>query len=399
MGRKRVYFCLGLWVLVVLSVACQPSVAYIEVTRVVEVLVEVTPNETTTPMIVTRVISEEVTRTVVEENIIEVTKPAVGSVGRPIQLLFPPVVNTTIIATRGQVLLDALEEATGYRYEIGVLDNESQIINLMCAAPSDTIGFLSAPGYMWANEQCGVQTGSVALRSDSLDWQMGMIVTRQDSSLTTLEELADKRWGIPDDMSLPNYLYFKAQFVAADIEVEELFLPGDSSAMLAVFNGEVDFATGTYIPPIMPYEERLWQYGEDRPEVWRLLGIPPSRSPIGYVLVLAEPEFGGYRVRDARAGIFDAEPEIFNETRILGVSEPIPNDTIAFGAAFPLELSRQVMRTLTDFTADADVCSLSLCSNDFYGWTGLTVASDEQYESLRFVVDTLDLTDTEMLGR
>jgi len=131
----------------------------------------------------------------------------------------------------------------------------------------------------------------------------------------------------------------------------------------------------------MPEGEDPWQYGVDQNEIWRYLGLTPERSPIGYVLVIAEPEFGGYRIRDARSGVFDIQPEIFNATRIIALTPQIPNETLAFGRDFPLGLARQVMSTLQTFTA-SEACAESLCSSDFYNWRGLEPADEAFYRPL-----------------
>jgi len=166
-------------------------------------------------------------------------------------------------------------------------------------------------------------------------------------------------------------------------------IPSDSSAMLAVFNGEVDFATATFLPPMLPYDERPWQPGKDDPELWRSVGFAPRRSPLGYILVNGDPEFGGYRIRDARSRVFDIAPEIFAETQILTITAPIPNQTIAFGADFPLGTARQVLGTLLDF-AQSETCAISLCASDFYNWTGLELAEDADYEAVRFMLSELE---------
>ena len=116
----------------------------------------------------------------------------------------------------------------------------------------------------------------------------------------------------------------------------------------------VDFTTAVFVPPVMPLD-RQWVFGETEPEEWRVLGISPTRSPIGYVLVAGEPEFGGYRLRDARARLFDTTPDIFDVTRILALSEPIPNETVVFGADFPLLLARQTLATMAEFAASEAV--------------------------------------------
>ncbi len=398
--RKMVFLAL---MMTVFLVACQPQVLYVEVTPAVELSsqpVQARPTTAVTPeqqvIEVTRLVPQEVTRVVTEAVVVEVTKSPLGSAARPIQILFPPNYSSAIITGRGQVLADALAADTGLEFVVGVVDSEQALIDLMCGAPVDTVGFLSALGYVLAHEECGVQLANTAVSADGRTWQTGMIVTRRDSGILTVEDLADKSWAVPDENSLPNFLYFQAMLRNAGITPGEIVpVQGDNSAMLAVFNREVDFATATYIPPIMPFEERDWVYGEDSPEVWRLLGIPPTRSPIGYVLVLAEPEFGGYRLRDARAGIFDIEPEIYNTTRIVTLSAQIPNEAVVLGAEFPLGLARQVTALLAEF-GDSAACAESLCAGDFYAWAGLQPTDDMVYEPLRFVVETLDLTEEEI---
>ena len=398
--RMKLQHCYLFVIIWLLLAACQPELVLVEVTREVfrdGVATALPPAVVTESVEVTRVVMTEVTRVVEQavtnEVVVEVTPALLGTADRPIQLLFAPVVATAVISTRSAGLIEALETATGQQFELGILDNEQAVIDLMCAAPVETIGFLTAVGYILAHEQCGVQVAAVAQDDIELTWQMGMIVVRDDSGIESLADLADKRGAVPDLNSVPNALYVQAMLQAAGVESAELSeIPSDSSTMLAVLNGDVDFATATFLPPLLPYEEREWRYGVDDPELWREVGAFPRRSPLGYVLVLGEPRLGGYRVRDARSRVFDIEPAIFNETRILTVTAPIPNETIAFGADFPLGTARQVVTTLGEFAAD-EACATSLCSTDFYNWTGILRAEDSAYEPLRFLLEELALTE------
>lgn len=374
----------------VFLVACEPDMV-VEQTLVPETAVspEQPPVVETVEIVRELPVTVEVTREVVVEYVVEVTPMPLGSPSRPVQLLFPPMQETAVIKNRSAALVNALQEATGLSFEVGIVDSQQRLIELMCAAPQDTIGFMSAAAFVVAHEQCNAQTAVVSVGTDGLSWQTGMIVTRRNTGLTQLADLDGKIWGIPDTTSVPNYHYIKAMFAEAGIEpAEEIIYPGDNSALLALHNGEVDFVTATYIPPIMPNGEE-WVYGEDAPDVWRRLGIPPTRSPIGYVLVLAEPEFGGYRLRDARSGIFDTTPEIYNETFVVVLSAQIPRDTVALGADFPTALGRQITAVLTEF-GQSDTCQASLCASDFYGWAGVEPVTDSQYDPLRQMMTLLD---------
>jgi phosphonate transport system substrate-binding protein len=320
---------------------------------------------------------------------VEPTPPPLGASERPIQLLFPPVANSAVIAQRGAALAEALQAATGYEFAVGIADSEEVLVDLLCSAPEDVLGFASAAAYTIASEECDAQAGLVAVQEDGFTWQTGMIVIRPGGA-ATLADLAGKRWAVADTRSLSNYLYFRAQMAEAGIEPGEIVAaPEETSALLALVNEQVDFTTASFVPPIMP-QSRTWVYGETDPEEWRLLGIAPSRSPIGYVIVAGEPEFGGYRLRDARARLFDTTPEIFNQTRILALSEPIPNETVVLGADFPPDLAGEILTAMTTFAASG-ACQTSLCSADFFGWAGLEPADDADYDPIRAIKDTLEL--------
>jgi phosphonate transport system substrate-binding protein len=378
--------------LVLLLAACQPQTVVVETTFVVEVTA--VPPTTPTPIVIEtiRELPIEVTRIVVEEVVRPVTPAPLGSEQRPVQLLFAPVAQTAVLQERAQVLASRLTEVSGRQVVVGILDSEAAVIEMLCAAPADTIAVLSAGAYVLAHEQCGAQETAVGVDPNGQTAQYGMIVVRQDSGIETLTDLADKTWAVPATDSLSSTRYFAAQLAAQGITPGAVTVfPGDSSALLAVLNGEVDFATANYIPPIMPFEEREWVYGSDDPELWRDTGILPGRSGIGFIIVNGGPEFGGYRVRDARSGIYDSNRTVFMDTKILSLSEPIPNETIVFGSELPVSLARQATAVLAEVGA-SEQCAASLCAADVFNWAGMELTTDAAYDPVRFVVQTLNLT-------
>ena len=77
--------------------------------------------------------------------------------------------------------------------------------------------------------------------------------------------------------------------------------------------------------------------------------------------------------------------------RILALTDPIPNDTLSFGPDFPPELRAAIEKALVAFSK-SDAWFQSIGSEDFYSWSGLEVAHDEEYDIVRQLVDFLGIT-------
>jgi ABC-type phosphate/phosphonate transport system substrate-binding protein len=83
--------------------------------------------------------------------------------------------------------------------------------------------------------------------------------------------------------------------------------------------------------------------------------------------------------------------------RILGITDQIPNDTVSFGPEFPLNLANNIVDALIEFTA-SEACATSICSDDFYSWTGVEAVTDSFYDPVRSALDALGITEEDILG-
>lgn len=370
------------------AVACQP--------QTVEVPVEVTRVVTQTETVVEEVevpveveIEVEVTRVV--ETMVEPEESdmaPLGSEERPIKVLFVPSVEAAVIVSGGDVLAQALEDATGLKFEVSVPTSYAATIEEMCASPEDTMGFIPAQGYVLANQRCGVTVGATAVRR-GLSWYTAMFVVPADSEIETLEDLAGKTWAIPDFGSTSGYLYPYTMLFDMGIEPGEIVETGShNNAMLAVYNGEVEFGSAFFSPPLIP--GRQWSYGVDDPEIWRTAGDVEINEE-GNSVVGED-----YRILDARASVVSTAPDIFEATRILALTPQIPNDTVSFGPDFPLSLSQRIVTALGEFTA-SEACMESICAQDFYSWTGIEPQSDSFYDPVRAALNALGLTEEDIL--
>lgn len=365
-------------------IACQPA-TMVEVTREVEV---------TRPVLFERNIEVEVTRQIeVTREVmvaLETTRlpaeaspvPEVGTTEQPFRLVFLPDNPAPLVDVRGGFLLDSLQSETGYHFVAIVPETAAEAVLELCDHPQETMAILWPTAYLAAAARCDAQLTHAATRF-GVPYQLGMLVARQDRVINVAGDLAFKTVGVPDLDDLATYLWFATNLAEQGIEpVEYVELGSSSAALLAVLNEEVDVAAAIFNPPIMPRQERLWEVGVDPPEIWRQLEIEPERDPIGYVEVAGGPDFGGYRIRDTRAALFDDFPEIFAETKIVLLSAPIPNEALVIGRDFPFAAVQKILPALENF-AMSEMCSQSVCASDFYRWDGLVPVSDDFYDVWR----------------
>jgi phosphonate transport system substrate-binding protein len=287
--------------------------------------------------------------------------------------------------TGGDVMTKALTEATGLNFQVDVPTSYAATVEAMCASPTDTIGFIPALGYVVANNRCGVEVGAAAVRF-GLSWYTTMFLVQRDSDIQTLDDLAGKKWAIPDLGSTSGYLYPSVMLKQAGIEPGDLVeAGGHPNAVLAVYNGEVDFGTAFYSPPLTT---PTWQFGDD----------PEPFDPASCAVNADGNTFcGDIRVLDARTTVISTAPDVFEKTRILSLSQQIPNDTMSFSPEFPEDLKQTIVDALVAFAA-SDACADSICSPDFYQWTGLDPVSDSFYDPVRSLISVLGYTDEDIFG-
>lgn len=304
----------------------------------------------------------------------------VGSADHPIKVLFVPSVDANVITTGGEIMAKALNEATGLNFEVSVPTSYAATIEEMCASPTDSIGFIPGLGYVLANQLCGVDVSFKAVRF-GWDVYWAQILVARDSDIQTLADLNGKKWAYPDAGSTSGYLAILPMLKDAGVTPgETLEAGGHTGSVRAVYSGEADFSTSFFSPPLMPEGQDAWQPGDD-PDVPADLVDQCALSEDKSKLMC-----GGMRVLDARANLREEAPDVIQKTRILAISPDIPNDTLSFSPDFPADLRKQIEDALVEF-ATTDAWAESIGNADFYGWTGISAASDAEYDVVRQMVE------------
>jgi phosphate/phosphite/phosphonate ABC transporter binding protein len=319
------------------------------------------------------------------------TAVPIGTADNPIKVLFVPSVDANVITSGGQIMADALKEATGLEFVVSIPTSYAATIEEICASPDNTMAFIPAQGYVIANQLCGVD---VAFKANRRGWGVywTMFLVQRDSPYQTLADLNGKKWAYPDAGSTSGYLFPLVALNEAGVTPSEnLEAGGHPQAVRAVYNGEADFATAFFSAPLKPEGEPAWAVG-DAPDIPDdLIDTCGPNEDKSQLLC------SGWRVLDARANIREEAPDVIQKVRILTLTDAIPNDTLSFGPDFPAELRAKIEAALVAF-AKTDAWAQSLGSEDFYGWTGLDPASDAEYDPVRKLVEFVGIT-LESLGR
>lgn len=318
-----------------------------------------------------------------------VAQSDLGTEANPIEVFFVPSVEAQVITTGGEVMAAALEEATGLKFVVSVPTSYAATVEAMCAAPASSIGFIPAAGYVIANNRCGVEVELAAVRNGwNVYWTE--YIVRRDSDIYTFGDLAGKSWAYPDAASTSGYIVPSVELQQAGITVgQEISAGGHNQVVQAVYNGDADFGTTFFSPPIVPGAP--WAIG-DSPEPYDLTVDQSSVSADGSQLLV-----GKLQILDARANIRDTAPDIIEQVRILRLSAPIPNDTLSFGAEFPVEVKEQIVAALQEF-AKTDAWAESIGNPDFYGWSGIAPVEDSAYDPVRARFDILGLTEEDVFN-
>jgi phosphonate transport system substrate-binding protein len=310
-----------------------------------------------------------------------------GTEANPIQVYFVPSVEAQTLVEGGEVLRQALTDATGLSFEVFVPTSYAATIEAMCASPGTSMGFIPAAGYVIGNNRCGIDVEAAAVRYGWPVYWSQYLVAR-DSNIYTFGDLAGKTWAYPDASSTSGFIVPSVELQAAGIEPgEHVEAGGHNQAVLAVYNGEVDFATSFYSPPLMP--GAAWSFG-DLPEPYDLTVDESYINDSDQLFV------GDIRILDSRANVRETAPDIIDKVRILRISAPIPNDTMSFGPDFPADVRQQITDALIAFSETDAWATSALGSADGYNWSTLTPVKDSLFDSVRLQFEILGLTEADI---
>nr|WP_245746117.1 phosphate/phosphite/phosphonate ABC transporter substrate-binding protein [Evansella caseinilytica] len=247
---------------------------------------------------------------------------------------FVPSQDAAEIADTVQPLSERLSEILGVEVEAQVMTDYTGLVEGMRTQQID-IGFLPAFGFVQAEERADVEVILKSIRDGESTYRAQFTVAA-DSELESIDDLVnteDLVWAFADLTSTSGFLFPAYLFLENDVDnLDTHFVQqpvgGHDNALIAVLDGQADFAT-TY--------------------------------------------------EDARERIADERPEAM-DMKVIGFTDPIPNDTISLRSGFSEEWKQKIKDAFLSFNDDEDMIEVMM---NVYNWTGIDEATSEEYQIVR----------------
>jgi phosphonate transport system substrate-binding protein len=265
-------------------------------------------------------------------------EPSVGTEDNPFIMAFVPSGDADAVLASGSAITDRISEITGLVVESSVPTTYVSAIEAMCAGEAHA-GALNTFGYIVASERGCADVALVSVRFGSTTYA-GQLITRADSGITSIADLAGKTFCRPDPISTSGWIIpsisMKAAGVDPDTDLAEVIDAGGHDGVVrAVYNGDCD-AGSTFV--------------------------------------------------DARTGVEDEFPDVLDVVVVIEESAPIPNDTVSFSPDVPDDVRTAIVDAMLAMAAD-ETDSQLFASSDFYEWAGLEPIEDSYYDTFRPQLD------------
>ncbi|EGL81721.1 phosphonate ABC transporter, periplasmic phosphonate-binding protein [Caldalkalibacillus thermarum TA2.A1] len=257
----------------------------------------------------------------------EITKLTMG---------FVPSQDADKIADTVKPLAERLSEILGVEVDAQVMTDYVGLVEGMRTQQID-IGFLPPFGFVQAEERADVQVILKAERNGELSYRAQYNVRADLEDINSVEDLVANeglRWAYADPTSTSGFLFPASQLMDMGVEnvdthFNHLQVGGHDNALIALLNGDADFAT-TY--------------------------------------------------EDARERIQDDHPDVMDKIKVVGYTDPIPNDTISLRAGLSEEWVQKIKDAFLSFNDDDEMLEVL---NNVYNWTGIAEAKSEDYDIVR----------------
>jgi len=303
-----------------------------------------------------------------------------SSPDEPIYMLLVPSTEGATVEETGQQIAEAIFKLTGLYIVSSLQADYTAMIEAFAASEGDTFGIPTTDQYIRIYDRTG---GNVSPRLGSerygYSWYYASLYARRDSGIKGLEDLNGKVWIYNDTGSTSGYVFPNMVFEQNGIEFSNIVTTGGHvNSMVALIEGQGDFCSGYGSAPGAPsdWTGDKWDFGDD-PEMW--LWDRWNNQ-------LFRPEFLGtcYDLRRAVKSTYDFDTVLTDIGVVMNIG-PIPNDCLAFGPDFPVDIADIIVEAIKTHIATDEGQAL-WGDPSFYEWTAVADIDDSFYDGYRAII-------------
>lgn len=278
---------------------------------------------------------------------------APGSPKNPIKFYFMPLKGEAVFETNAPIIEKFIEENTGLAVETVNAEDFISIVKALGQKRAD-IAFMNTLGYLLARDWAKAEAHLRYIYGDLYMSYRGEIVARSDGDVEKPEDIDGKTFAFVEPYSASGYLYPLKFLHDRNIKPKETSFAGDHlKAIEEVYTGKVDAAA--------TYHERPTSTGLER---------------------------------DARTELLGKYPDIIAKVKIIALTDEIPNGPIALRGDLPTEVKSKLIGAMLQFARTPEGRKTLV---DLYNITGLTIASDADYDVVQHTIKQLGKTIQDMV--
>ncbi|WP_312097683.1 phosphate/phosphite/phosphonate ABC transporter substrate-binding protein [Niallia sp.] len=256
---------------------------------------------------------------------------------KELTLGFIPSQEADKIADTVEPLEKKLSEELGIPVKAEVMIDFVGLVEGMRTGKID-IGFLNPFGFVQAEDRADVDVLLKAIRNGS-DTYVAQYVVPADSKINSIEDLVNTEglvWAYADTLSTSGYLFPASQLMDKGVKdlsthFQHSVVGGHDNAILSLLDGQADFAT---------------------------------------------------TFDDARDTVEGDYPTVKEDLKVIGHTDPIPNDTLSVRSDLPDEWKQKIKDAFLAFNEDEEMMTIM---HDVYTWDGVAEAKSEDYDIVREV--------------
>ncbi|HHP7240371.1 MAG TPA: phosphate/phosphite/phosphonate ABC transporter substrate-binding protein [Cyclobacteriaceae bacterium] len=265
----------------------------------------------------------------------EIWKP--GTPQNPITFYFYPSVNPEPLRPLADEFASLLSEKTGLNIVARIPISKTSLRKDLDSGLVD-LALMSSNGYLQAALQFDVYARLISIRSGKETYR-GQIITHVNSGIDSLKAINGRSFAFTDAASSSGYIFPYQMLNDANVKPSDIeFLLRHDNVVEAVYLQNIDAGATYYTEP---------QDGE---------------------------------ILDARARLIKQYPDVVEKVKIIALTEPIPNDPVAFNNTLPRAIEEKIIEALKEVATQPAGKNLLM---ELYSIEGFTDATDLDYDPLR----------------